>query len=251
MIRHMAPQEKLRAAIWSASPPPPRRRRACDARAPTLSIPARRALLTSTPGVEREDGAWDRYFRAWALPTSRGRFEIRNYRLFATGNGISQIGYWIQRVAQSWLAWQLTHSGTWLGLVAAADLIPNVVISPFAGALADRVDRIKLIRLTQLVAILQAWVLAILSFSGIITVDELFGLIFALGFINAFNQPARLALIPSLVDSTSLPSAVALNSLIFNLARFIGPGHRGGGHCRQRRRPRFRPQRAVPMWHSA
>jgi len=153
--------------------------------------------------------------------------EIRNYRLFATGNGISQIGYWIQRVAQGWLAWQLTHSGTWLGLVAAADLIPNVVVSPFAGALADRVDRIKLIRLTQIVAIIQAWVLAILCFTNLITIHELFLLIFALGFINAFNQPARLALIPSLVDSASLPSAVALNSLIFNLARFIGPAIAG------------------------
>jgi MFS family permease len=154
-------------------------------------------------------------------------FQIRNYRLFATGNGVSQVGYWIQRVAQAWLAWQLTHSGAWLGLVAAADLIPNVVVSPFAGALADRVDRIKLIRLTQIVAILQAWVLAALSFSGLITVEELFGLIFALGFVNAFNQPARLALIPSLVDSATLPSAVAINSLIFNLARFIGPAIAG------------------------
>jgi MFS family permease len=153
--------------------------------------------------------------------------EIRNYRLFATGNFISQVGYWIQRVAQGWLAWQLTHSGIWLGLVAAADLIPNVVISPFAGALADRVDRIKLIRLTQLVAILQAWVLAVLSFTGLITVEELFALIFALGFVNAFNQPARLALIPSLVDAATLPSAVAFNSLFFNLARFVGPAIAG------------------------
>jgi MFS family permease len=154
-------------------------------------------------------------------------FQIRNYRLFATGNGFSQVGYWIQRVAQGWLAWQLTHSGTWLGLVAAADLIPNVVVSPFAGVLADRVDRIKLIRLTQLVAIVQAWILAILSFSDLITIEELFLLIFALGFVNAFNQPARLALIPSLVDSATLPSAVAINSLLFNLARFVGPAIAG------------------------
>jgi MFS family permease len=152
---------------------------------------------------------------------------IRNYRLFATGNFISQNGYWIQRVAQAWLTWQLTHSGTWLGLVAAADLVPNVLISPFAGALADRVDRIKLIRLTQIAAIAQAWLLAILSFSNLITIEELFSLIFALGFVNAFNQPARLALIPSLVDQATLPSAVAINSLMFNIARFIGPAIAG------------------------
>ncbi len=154
-------------------------------------------------------------------------FRIQNYRYFATGNFISQIGYWIQRVAQAWLTWELTHSGTWLGLVAAADLIPNVVISPFAGALADRVDRIRVIRFTQYVAIVQASTLAALSFSNEVTVEELFLLIFALGFVNAFNQPARLALVPSLVDSATLPSAVAINSLMFNMARFIGPAIAG------------------------
>ena len=154
-------------------------------------------------------------------------FRIRNYRLFALGNGTSQVGYWIQRVAQGWLTWQLTHSGAWLGLIAAADLIPNVVVSPFAGAMADRVDRVRVIRLTQIVAIAQAWLLAILSFTGVITVGELFLLIFALGFVNAFNQPARLALIPSLVDRDTMPSAVAINSLIFNLARFVGPAIAG------------------------
>ncbi|HXQ50670.1 MAG TPA: MFS transporter [Stellaceae bacterium] len=154
-------------------------------------------------------------------------FGNRNYRIFATGNFISQIGYWIQRVAQAWLTWQLTHSGTWLGIVAAADLIPNVVVSPFAGALADRVDRVRVIRLTQIVAIAQAWTLAILSYTGTITIEELFLLIFGLGFINAFNQPARLALVPSLVDNATLPSAVAINSLMFNLARFIGPAIAG------------------------
>jgi MFS family permease len=154
-------------------------------------------------------------------------FRIPNYRIFSLGNFVSQIGYWIQRVAQAWLTWQLTHSGTWLGLVAAADLIPNVVISPFAGALADRVDRVRVIRLTQIVAIAQAWTLAILTYTGTITVEELFLLIFGLGFINAFNQPARLALIPNLVDAATLPSAVAINSLMFNIARFIGPAIAG------------------------
>jgi MFS family permease len=154
-------------------------------------------------------------------------FAIPNYRVFSIGNFLSQIGYWIQRVAQAWLTWQLTHSGTWLGLVAAADLIPNVVVSPFAGALADRVDRVRVIRLTQIVAIVQAWTLAILTFTDTITIEELFLLIVGLGFINAFNQPARLALIPSLVDAATLPSAVAINSLMFNIARFIGPAVAG------------------------
>jgi MFS family permease len=152
---------------------------------------------------------------------------IRNYRVFTAGNFTSQIGYWIQRVAVGWLAWQLTHSGTWLGLVAAADLVPAVVVTPFAGALADRVDRVRVMRSSQIAAIIIAWALAILSYTNIITIYELFGLVFLLGIVNAANQPARLALIPSLVDHEILPSAVAINSLCFNAARFIGPAIAG------------------------
>jgi MFS family permease len=152
---------------------------------------------------------------------------IRNYRVFTIGNGISQTGYWIQRVAIGWLAWQLTYSGTWLGLVAAADLVPAVLLSPFAGALADRVDRLLVNKVSQYVAMTVACALAGLSFADIITIGELFSLTFALGIVNALNQPARLALIPSLVDHASLPSAVAINSLVFNSARFVGPAIAG------------------------
>src|SRR5882757_861813 len=79
-------------------------------------------------------------------------FAGRNYRLYVAGNAISLTGTWLQRVAVGWLAWQLTHSGTWLGLVAFADLFPTVVLSPFAGALADRVDRLRVIWVSQLIA---------------------------------------------------------------------------------------------------
>jgi MFS family permease len=152
---------------------------------------------------------------------------IRNYRVYTIGNTVSLIGMWIQRVAVGWLAWQLTHSGAWLGLIAAADLIPTVAVSPFAGALADRVDRVKLIRLTQVFSIGQAWVLAFLVYAEIVTIEELFLLTLAQGLATSLNQPARLALIPSLVDRDALPSAVAWNSLVFNLARFIGPAVAG------------------------
>jgi len=152
---------------------------------------------------------------------------LRNYRIYTIGNLISLSGTWVQRVAVGWLAWQLTHSGTWLGLCAAADLIPVVVISPFAGALADRVDRIRLIWVTQFAAMLQAALLAFLTFAGLIHVEMLFLLTLCLGVANATNQPARLALIPSLVDRATLGSAVALNSLVFNLARFLGPATAG------------------------
>jgi MFS family permease len=154
-------------------------------------------------------------------------FASRNYRLFAAGNAISLIGTWLQRVAVGWLAWQLTHSGTWLGLVAFADLFPTVVLSPWAGALADRRDRVRVIWLSQIVAMSQATLLALLTAFGIITIWSLFALAVLLGIANAVSQPARLALIPSLVERVNLPSAVAINSIIFNGARFIGPALAG------------------------
>jgi predicted MFS family arabinose efflux permease len=152
---------------------------------------------------------------------------IRNYRTYTTGNVISLVGTWIQRIAVGWLAWQLTHSGSWLGLCAAADLVPTVVISPFAGALADRADRVRVIWFTQLFAMLQAGLLAWLAYGGGLGIETLFLLTLALGILNAVNQPARLALIPSLVDRDTLAAAVAMNSLVFNCARFIGPATAG------------------------
>jgi len=152
---------------------------------------------------------------------------IRNYRIYTIGNAISLIGVWIQRIAVGWLAWRLTHSGFWLGMCAAGDLVPSIVISPFAGALADRVDRVRLVQISLIFGMFQAWALALLTFAGTITIGVLFGLTVALGTINAFNQPARLALIPNLVDHANLGPAVAINSLVFNNARFIGPATAG------------------------
>src|SRR5882724_3442704 len=103
-------------------------------------------------------------------------FASRNYRIYVTGNAISLTGTWLQRVAVGWLAWQLSHSGTWLGLVAFADLFPTVVLSPWAGALADRRDRVRVIWLSQVVAMTQATLLALLTATDIITIWSLFAL---------------------------------------------------------------------------
>ncbi len=152
---------------------------------------------------------------------------VRNYRVYTIGNAISLVGVWIQRIAVGWLAWRLTHSGFWLGMCAAGDLVPSILISPFAGALADRVDRVRLVQISLIFGMIQAWALAILTFGGVIDIWMLFSLTVALGTINAFNQPARLALIPNLVDHADLGPAVAINSLVFNNARFIGPATAG------------------------
>jgi len=151
----------------------------------------------------------------------------RNYRIYATGNFISLCGTWLQRIAVGWLAWQLTHSAAWLGLVSFADLFPTVILSPIAGTLADRRDRVAMIRSTQFLAMGQAIALAAMTYAGLMTIGWLFALSLAMGIVNAFNQPARLALIPSLVDRPDLASAVALNSTIFNSARFLGPAAAG------------------------
>ena len=128
-------------------------------------------------------------------------FAQRNYRIYAIGNGISLIGWWLQRVAVGWLAWTLTHSGTWLGLVSLADFLPVLFLSPLAGVLADRRDRVSILRLTQAAGCAQATLLAVLVSTHLITVELLFALVMLLGIASGLAQPARLALIPSLVRS--------------------------------------------------
>ncbi len=151
----------------------------------------------------------------------------RSYRLYATGNAISLVGFWLQKVGVGWLTWKLTESGTWLGIMALADALPATVLAPFSGVMADRFERIRLIRLTQLAQSLQAATLATLSFTGHIGTETLLGLVLVLGVIQAFAQPVRLSLVPSLVRIEELSSAVAINSSLFNLARFVGPALAG------------------------
>ena len=154
-------------------------------------------------------------------------FAHRNYRIYAGGNAVSLNGIWMQRVAVGWLAWTLTHSGTWLGIVSMAEFFPVVLLSPLAGALADRRDRVGIIRITQIAGSIQASLLVVLVYTDAITIELLFALTLLLGVFNAVAQPSRLALIPTLVDRASLPSALAINAIIFNAARFLGPAAAG------------------------
>ncbi|HYM31501.1 MAG TPA: MFS transporter [Candidatus Cybelea sp.] len=156
-----------------------------------------------------------------------GALAYRNYRTYIIGNGISLIGTWAQRIAVGWLAWQLTHSATWLGVVAFADLGPAVVLGPWSGVLADRTERLTIIWITMLSAMAQAVALALLSYAGVIDIWSLFLLTLMLGCANAIAQPARLALVPNLVEREGLSSAVAINSVVFNGARFVGPALAG------------------------
>lgn len=157
----------------------------------------------------------------------RGAFSNRNFAVYAAGNSVSLIGLWVQRLAVGWLTWKLTESGFWLGAVAFADLFPVVILGPFAGVVADRVDRRRISIVCQSLALLQASVLCALTALGWITVELLLGLTLLLGIIVAFHQPARLSLVPSLVRPEDLTAAVAISSVMFNMARFVGPAVAG------------------------
>ena len=129
----------------------------------------------------------------------------------------------MHRVALGWLTWELTESGFWLGAVAFADLFPALIIGPFAGVWADRFDRVRLLRYTQIVSGLLAMLLYILVYFDQANVYLLLVIALALGISASVAQPARLALIPALVKPEDISSAVALGSVIFNTARFLGP----------------------------
>ncbi|HNX91370.1 MAG TPA: MFS transporter, partial [Candidatus Omnitrophota bacterium] len=149
----------------------------------------------------------------------------RNFRLFFTGQSVSLIGTWMQYVAMSWLVYRLTGSAFMLGVVNFAAQLPFLILGPFAGILVDRVNRHKLLIVVQTISMLQAFTLAILALSGVITVKQIIVLGFILGTVNSFEIPARHAFVLNMVgnNKNDLGNAIALNSFIFNLARFVGP----------------------------
>jgi len=150
-------------------------------------------------------------------------FRNANYGIYAAGNAVSLIGTWMQRISVGWLTWQLTHSGLWLGIMSFADFCPVLLVGPIAGAAADRWDRLRVVKASQVISLLQATVLFGLTALGRMNIWHLVALTTFQGVVTAFNQPARLALVPSLVGEADVASAVAINSVIFNLARFLGP----------------------------
>ena len=151
----------------------------------------------------------------------------RNARIFYSGSIVCWTGAWMQRIATDWLAWELTHSPLWVAVIAFCNLAPSVVISPIAGAVADRVDRIRLTIASQFVSVAQAVILVSLILTGLIRVEFMALLTFCNGCAETFAQPARQCLIPGLVPRQYLPGAVALNSLTYNAARFLGPAISG------------------------
>jgi MFS family permease len=151
--------------------------------------------------------------------------KYRNYRLFFTGQSISLIGTWMQRIAMPWLVYNMTLL---LGVVGFAGQIPTFLLSPVAGVLTDRWSRYRVLLVTQIISMIQASILAWLCLTGQIQIWHIVVLSIALGCINAFDVPSRHSFVIDMVEKKEdLGNAIALNSLMFNGARLIGPSIAG------------------------
>ncbi|HEY1987467.1 MAG TPA: MFS transporter [Terracidiphilus sp.] len=146
-----------------------------------------------------------------------------NFRLFWSGNFLSNIGTWMQNVAQGWLVLTLTNSAFWLGVVGFAGSIPFLIFTLFGGVIADRVNKRRLLLVTQTAMMLLAFLLAALAWLKIITVWEVAAIAFLNGVAMSMNAPSYQALVPKLVRREDLTNAIALNSAQFNMSRILGP----------------------------
>jgi MFS family permease len=152
----------------------------------------------------------------------------RNYRLFFGGQMISLVGTWMQQVALTWLVYRLTGSAFLLGVVGFASQFPSFLIAPLAGVLADRVNRHRVVIITQVLSMLQATLLAVLTLTGMIQVWHIIALSAFLGLINSFDIPTRQSFLLDMIENKEdLWNAIAINSSMFNGARLIGPSIAG------------------------
>jgi MFS family permease len=154
-------------------------------------------------------------------------FRHRNYRLFFAGQLTSLMGTWITNVAQGWLVYSLTHSPLLLGVVSFAGQVPVFFFSAFGGMIADRFDRRRMLLLTQSLAMAQSVALAVLTLAHLVAVWMVISLALFQGLVNAFDVPIRQSMTVEMVGKEDLRHAISLNSMMFNLARIMGPAIAG------------------------
>ena len=159
-------------------------------------------------------------------PTFRA-LSNRNYRLYAAGGVVSNTGTWMQRVAQDWLVLQLTGSGTALGITTGLQFLPMLLLSPYAGLVADRFPKRRLLQVTQLLMAGPAVLLGVLAVTGVVEAWHVYVLAFLFGVGTAFDAPARQSFVGEMVSKDELTNAVGLNSASFNAARIVGPAVAG------------------------
>jgi MFS family permease len=151
----------------------------------------------------------------------------RNYRAYFLGSAISVSGTWMQRVAQDWLVLQLTHSGVALGLSSALQFAPVLVLGAWGGAVIDRVDRRRLLLLTQLLSALLAAVLGLVTATGLVTLWMVYALTLGLGMVTVFDSPARQTFVAEMVGTDKVINAQSLYSTVHNGGRLVGPALAG------------------------
>ena len=158
-------------------------------------------------------------FRALANP---------NYRRYLLGSVVSNTGTWMQRVAQDWLVLELSgQSGTAIGITTGLQFLPVLLLSPYAGVIADRMPKRRLLQLTQLAMAATSLVLGVLAVSGVAQTWHVYLIAFVFGVGSAFDAPARQSFVSEMVGPDDLTNAVGLNSATFNTARIAGPGLAG------------------------
>jgi MFS family permease len=168
--------------------------------------------------VTRLLGAGRVTFAALAIP---------NYRRYIAGQSVSLVGTWMQMAAQSWLVLTLTGSATALGVILALQTLPVLLLCPYGGVVADRVDKRRLMVVLQIAMGVQALVLGVLTVTGAVRMWEIGALALLLGLNNAFENPARQSFMHEMVGPQNLRNAVSLNSVLVNVARVIGPALAG------------------------
>jgi MFS family permease len=166
-------------------------------------------------------------FSIGAITRGFSALAIRNYRLFWFGQLISLTGTWMQRTAQDWLVIQLTHSPFDLGLVTAFQFLPITLLTLVGGVFIARWPKHRLLLITQIALLIQAAVFTVLVATGLIQIWHVYILAAVQGLVNAIGNPARQAFVPELVGRSRLVNAIALNSMLFNGARIVGPAVAG------------------------
>lgn len=154
-------------------------------------------------------------------------FRHTDFAVYSLAQWVSNIGMWVMRIGIGWLAWDLTHSGAWLGAVALGQALPSIVLTPFAGALADRMDQIKLMRVTQAASFWLAGAITVTTFAGYVTPLLLVAYSFAHGVSFALGLPARTTIGPNLVPREDISAAISVSSMIFGSSMFLGPAVSG------------------------
>jgi hypothetical protein len=189
---------------------------------PLQNIPAS-GLATGIPALADAAEASAAANARSSLPPIFRAFRSETFFYFWSGNFLSNIGTWMQNLAQGWLILQLTNSSFWLGFIGFIAAIPYLWFTLYGGVIADRTNKRMLLLGTQTAMMIFAFTMAGLAYFKVITIAQLAVLSFLNGVASALNQPIYQAIVPSLVEREDLPNAIALNTVQFNLARILGP----------------------------